>query len=220
MRNPNMHVHNIDFHEIDVHHKYPDERLSMKQIIDEADAVHFVRDMIHTSYREEIVAVMLDRDLNPICYTTVAYGHVLTNSYIAADILRAAIISGAFFIELIRNSLSLKQPEPTQVDDDLVERLYRLFRDLNLHLRDYLIINQDLSRTYSYYGRSRSSFKEIRKGEDRIRAKIAQRREARNNDLSEQGKKMGPPTEVPEGQAAGVHVDISISPYRDDQNGE
>ena len=49
MRNPNMHVHNIDFHEIDVHHKYPDERLSMKQIIDEADAVHFVRDMIHTS---------------------------------------------------------------------------------------------------------------------------------------------------------------------------
>lgn len=216
MRN-HPHVHNIDFHEIDVHHKYPDERLSMKQILDEADAIHFVQDMIHNSYREEIVAIMLDRDKTPICYTTVAYGHVITNSYIAADILRAALVSGAFFVELVRNSLSLKQPEPSEIDDDLVERLYRIFRDLNLHLRDYLIINQDLSHTYSYYGRSRSIFKEIRDGEQRILAKIAQRREARKNDMNEQGRKIGPPPEAPEGPTAGVRVDIAIFPYQDKQ---
>ena len=104
----------------------------------------------HDSEKENLIAVMLNTRLRPICWNIVSIGSVNESIAMPREIFRPAIAANAFAILLMHNHPS-GEPNPSDADTRLTTRILDSGKMLAIKLIDHLVIGKPSPGRMPYF---------------------------------------------------------------------
>lgn len=144
--NPENFCSDVDFAqfpEVNIQLIQPSQRLSRRPIYNSDQAVLFVADHLAECLQEELIALMLDDSMMPLCYFRAGVGTEHNVQFSLKQIIRCALLSGGTRIILLHNHPTVNSPMPSERDTIVAEKIQGIINNLGIILADMVIVNQD-----------------------------------------------------------------------------
>jgi DNA repair protein RadC len=109
-----------------------------------------VREPDHEADKENVVVVMLNTRLSPICWNRVAIGTVNEATAHPREILRPVLVAGAYAFVLMHNHPS-GDPSPSRADEQITRRISEVATLMQIRMMDHVVIGQPAPGRSPYF---------------------------------------------------------------------
>ncbi len=146
-----------------VHAVHPGERLSFLALSAPEDAAAYMRGQLAPCVVEHLVMVTVGVDLRPTSQYLIAKGCKDRVEFSMADLLRAALLTGAESVMIFHNHTSGGRPVPSEADLTACRRIHDALALVGIQLLDFLIVSAE-GKEFSFLEERISVFSPISKG--------------------------------------------------------